>query len=244
MTWIPCRSDPLHRYHRGRIRQKTRGDCFRVERGIDRMTRMGDRTKLELHGQHVVLRPLRVDDAELTLGWRQSDRATLLNRGAASVADQAAWIASRPKTELNFVIQLRSGRPVGMLSLVNIDEVNGRAEPARFLIGDPDSVKGLPVALEALKLLYELVFDQLELHRVYGTVVADNRLMVKWHKSLGMKEEGRLRQHYFIAGRFHDGICIGMMEDEYRTVALPRMNALIGAAAAGTQIVSRSQGTS
>jgi RimJ/RimL family protein N-acetyltransferase len=199
---------------------------------------------MELHGQYVVLRPLRVDDAALTLGWRQSDRATLLNRGAMSVADQAAWIASRPNTELNFVIQLRSGQPVGMLSLVNIDEVNRRSEPARFLIGGPDSVKGLPVAVEAMKLLYELVFDQLELHRVYGTVVADNRLMVKWQKFLGMEEEGRLRQHYFIAGRFHDAICLGMMEDRYRTVALPRINALIGAAAAGTRIVRRSQGNS
>jgi len=183
---------------------------------------------VELLGQYVALRPLRVDDAALTLGWRQSDRATLLNRGATSVAEQAAWIASRPNTELNFVIQLRSGQPVGMLSLVNIDQINRRAEPARFLIGDPDLVKGLPVAVEAMKLLYELVFDQLELHRVYGTVVADNRLMVKWQKFLGMKEEGRLREHYMIGGRYRDAICVGMMEDEYRTVALPRMKALIG----------------
>jgi RimJ/RimL family protein N-acetyltransferase len=166
---------------------------------------------MELHGQYVVLRPLRVGDAELTLGWRESDRASLLNRGATSVAEQAAWIASRPNTELNFVIQLRSGQPVGMLSLVSIDEVNRRAESARFLIGDPDSVKGLPVAVEAMKLLYELVFDELELHRVYGTVVADNRLMIK---------------------------------DEYRAIALPRMNGLIGVAAAGTRIVRSSQGTS
>jgi hypothetical protein len=57
---------------------------------------------MELHGQYVVLRPLRVDDAELTLGWREGDRATLLNRGATSVAEQAAWIAStlmRPTDE-------------------------------------------------------------------------------------------------------------------------------------------------
>ena len=76
---------------------------------------------MELHGQYVVLRPLRVDDAELTLTWRLSDRAELLNTGALSVAEQAEWIASRPKTELNFVIELRSGKPVGMLSLVSID---------------------------------------------------------------------------------------------------------------------------
>ncbi len=191
---------------------------------------------MDLHGQYVVLRPLRVDDAELTLTWRLSDRAALLNTGALSVAEQAEWIASRPKTELNFVIQLRSGQPVGMLSLVAIDEVNRRAEPARFLIGEPDAVRGLPVAVESMKLLYQLAFDQLKLKKIHGTVVDDNRLMLKWHKYLGMKEEGRLRQHYFIGGRFRDAICVGMLEDEYRTVALPRMNALIATVNGGQSV--------
>ena len=160
---------------------------------------------MELCGEYVILRPLRVEDAELTLAWRLSSRAALLNRGATTVAEQADWIASRPATELNFVIELRSGQPVGMLSLVDIDETNRRAEPARFLIA----------------------FDRMNLKRVYGTVVADNPLMLKWQKFLGMKEEGRLRQHYFIGGLFRDAICVGMLEDEYRAVALPRMNALI-----------------
>jgi diamine N-acetyltransferase len=185
---------------------------------------------IELAGRFVVLRPLRVDDAAMTLAWRMSGQAALLNRGAATVAEQAAWITSRPESELNYVIQLRSSVPVGMLSLVNIDLIHRRAEPARFLIGDPDAVKGMPAALEALKLLYELAFDKLGLHRVHGTVVAGNRQMLKWHRYLGMKEEGRLRQHQYIAGRFHDIVCVGMMESEYRTVALPRMNALLRAA--------------
>lgn len=185
---------------------------------------------MELCGQYVVLRPLRVEDAELTLAWRLSDRAALLNRGAATVGEQANWIASRPATELNFVIQLRSGEPVGMLSLVGIDQTNRRAEPARFLIGEPEAVRGMPVAVESMKLLYELAFDHMKLHRVHGTVVADNPKMLRWQKFLGMKEEGRLRQHYLIGGLFRDAICVGMMEDEYRTVALPRMKALIGTA--------------
>lgn len=194
---------------------------------------------MELRGEHVILRPLRAEDAELTLGWRLSDRAALLNRGADSVSAQAEWIASRPSTELNFVIQLRSGQPVGMLSLVAIDEVNRRAEPARFLIGEPEAVRGIPAAVESMKLLYKLAFDQMKLNRVHGTVVADNQLMLRWQKFLGMKEEGRLRQHYFIGGRFRDAICMGMMEDEYRSVALPRMNALIGTANVGQSAKDR-----
>jgi RimJ/RimL family protein N-acetyltransferase len=198
------------------------------------MVRVGIRTMASLEidsllGEHVVLRPLRVEDAELTLRWRQSERAQFLNRGAQSVVDQSAWIASRPKTEMNFVIQLHSGLSVGMLSLVSIDLVNRRAEPARFLIGEPDAVQGIPAAVEAMKLLYRLAFDDLKLHRVYGTVASDNKLMVKWQLFMGMKEEGRLRQHYFIGDRFQDAICLGMMEAEYRTIALPRLNALIGA---------------
>jgi [ribosomal protein S5]-alanine N-acetyltransferase len=188
---------------------------------------------LELYGEYVVLRPLRVEDAELTLAWRHSDRAALLNRGAETVAAQAEWIASRPTTELNFVIELRSGQPVGMLSLVAIDEVNRRAEPARFIIGDPDAVRGLPVAVESMKLLYQFAFDQLKLNKIHGTVVDDNPLMLKWHKYLGMKEEGRLRQHYFLVGAFHDAIYVGMLEDEFRRTMLPRMNALIAATNGG-----------
>ena len=190
----------------------------------------------ELRGDHVVLRPLTVDDAAMTLRWRMSDRANLLNRGATTVEDQAAWIAARPAGEYNFVIELVSGEPVGMLSLVGVDTINRRAEPARFLIGEPDAVRGLPVAVEAMKLLYELAFDELKLHRVHGTIAVDNRLMIKWQKFLGMREEGILRQHYFIGGEYRDAICLALLEDEYRTVALPRMNALIrGAAPAGRE---------
>src|SRR3954471_14687816 len=101
-----------------------------------------------LAGEFVTLRPLREADAELTLSWRLSARAALLNPGAQTVEDQAAWIRGRPDSEFNFVIELADGRPVGMLSLINVDRSNLHAESARFLIGHEDAVKGVPVAVE------------------------------------------------------------------------------------------------
>jgi RimJ/RimL family protein N-acetyltransferase len=80
-----------------------------------------------------------------------------------------------------------------------------------------------------MKLLYQLAFDRLKLVRVYGTVASDNTLMIKWQKYLGMKEEGRLRSHYFLNGKFQDAVCLGILEDEYRRVAEPKMRALIAA---------------
>lgn len=184
---------------------------------------------LTLTGEFVDLVPLTAAHAELTLGWRQSQRAANLNRGAATLEQQADWIAKRPEAEYNFVIRLKNGREVGMVSVSGIDTEHSHCEPGRFLIGDEDAVRGVPAAVEAMKLVYEMVFDQLDLQRIFGTVASDNTLMIKWQKFLGMKEEGRLRKHYFINGHFQDAVWMGMLVDEYRTQALPRMNALIAA---------------
>jgi RimJ/RimL family protein N-acetyltransferase len=181
-------------------------------------------------GEFVDLRRLTQEDASLTLRWRLGRRAVNMNRGAQSLEQQTKWIAGRPDSEYNFIISLKTGIPVGMVSVTGIDAVHRHAEPGRFLIGDEDAVRGIPAAVEAMKLVYQLVFDELKLQRVYGTIASDNVPMMKWQKFLGMKEEGRLRNHYFINGHFQDAVVFGMLIDEYQRVALPRMNSLIAAA--------------
>jgi diamine N-acetyltransferase len=183
-----------------------------------------------LSGEFVNLRPLEVADAELTFHWRSTERARFLHAGARTVEHQADWIAGRPESEYNYVIELVDGRPVGMLSLTGIDRVHGHAEPGRFLIGEEAAVQGIPAAVEATKLLYGLAFDDIGLVRVCGLAAAENTLVVKWQKFMGMREEGRLRNHFFLDGRLQDAIYLGLLVDEYRTTTLPRMNALIGAA--------------
>lgn len=184
-----------------------------------------------LNGRYVTLRPLGVNDAELTQAWRTSGRAFLLNRGAQTVEEQRAWIASRPfdpARELNFLQTLtETGQPVGMISLVDIDLTHKRAEAAHFLIGEEEAVKGKPVALEAVKLLYELAFDTLGLTRLWGPVAEDNKGMIRFHLSFGYKEEARLPRHYFLNGRWQDAIFIGLTEETYRTVTKPKLEALI-----------------
>lgn len=181
----------------------------------------------ELAGEFVVLRPLTVEDAAMTHRWRLSARARRLNGAAASLEDQVRWIASRPPGEFNYVIELVGGPAIGMLSLIDIDLANRRAESARFLIGDEEAAHGAPAAVEAMQLLYGLAFDRLGLERVYGVIEERNHLMVKWQKYLGMKEEGRLRRHFFMDGAFHDAVALSLLADEYRAVALPRMRSLI-----------------
>lgn len=181
-------------------------------------------------GEYINLRPLSVLDAELTLSWRMAERSRNLNPVKSNLDDQRNWIKDRPASEMNFVIELKNNDPVGMLSLVNIDLVNRHAETGRFLIGDEAAVKGVPAAVEAMKLLYKVAFDEIGLLRIYGTIASDNIRMIKWQKYLGMKEEGRMRRHYFINGRWQDAVILGLLVDEARSDSIPRMNVLIAAA--------------
>lgn len=183
-----------------------------------------------LDGEFVTLRPLTVDDAEITHAWRNGTRAVHLNASATTIAQQADWIAGRPASEYNFIIALKDGQPVGMVSLTGIDTAHRHAEPGRFLIGDDDAVRGVPAAVEAMKLVYELAFDTLGLERVHGSIASGNALMIKWQKFMGMTEEGRLRKHFFINGAFQDAVLFGMLADEFKTKARPRMELFIKAA--------------
>ena len=183
----------------------------------------------KVEGIYVNLRPIKASDSEVTFKWRSASRAKLLNSGAPSEEEQKRWILSRPTSEFNYIIELKSGDPIGMLSLIDIDSKNLHAETARFLIGEEGLVKGIPAAVEAMKLLYQIAFDGLKLKRLYGTVASNNKLMIKWQKYLGMKEEGVLRQHYLINNEWQDAIALGLLDSEYFEDALPKMNRLINA---------------
>jgi len=184
----------------------------------------------QLKGNFINLRPISVEDAELTLAWRQSPRAQFLNRGATSLKEQQEWIRSRPESEYNFIIETRKGLSIGTYSLTEIDFANSRAEPGRFIIGNEKAVRGVPAAAEATFLVYRFTFDELGLHRVHGLVAADNTKMIKWQKYLGMNQEGTLKDHYYRSGNFYDAICFGMNVKEYRRKCEPRLNSLVAMA--------------
>lgn len=181
-----------------------------------------------LRGTFVDLIPLTIDDAELTFKWRNLERAQFLNKGSASIDQQRAWIAARPESEINWIITLKqSGVKVGMLSLINININSRNAESARFLIGDEEAVKGIPVAAEAMKILYDFAFTHLNLHKVYGQIAAINKSMIKWQKYLGMKEEGVLREHLMIDDELQDAVIMGILSKEYLT-SKKKFDVLIG----------------
>ncbi len=182
-----------------------------------------------LYGEFATLRELTELDAELTFHWRKSDRAKYLSGTPDSIQGQIAWIKSRPLDEFNFVIlENSSQKPVGMLSLTSIDKFNLNAESSRFLIGDEERCKGLPIAAESMLLLYKFAFEELELHRIYGYISSENIQMIKWQKYMGMKLEGIWRDHIKSGnGTFVDAHMFGINKVEFETIAKVKLQSFL-----------------
>jgi RimJ/RimL family protein N-acetyltransferase len=180
-----------------------------------------------LKGEIATLRPLSVDDAEVTFAWRCSPRARLLQRGATTLEEQRAWISSRLKTsELNFIIEFQ-GRAVGMIALLDINHLHKSVQMGRLLIGEEEFVGKAPVAFEADLMLCDHAFDVLKMHKIYGDILEENHGMLKTRFYLGYRQDGVLRDHYCYDGVFKSTVAVSLLEDEFRKVCRPKLVSLI-----------------
>lgn len=180
-----------------------------------------------LNGNIVRLRPLVEDDAEITLRWRQSDRARFLKRTPKTVQQQREWIVSRATLgDLNFVIEYL-GTPVGAISIVDINREYRRCEMGRELIGEREIAGTAPVVWETELLLCDYIFGELGMHQIHGDVMVENTGMIKVRMYLGYHQDGILRDFYVYDGIYKDTVLLSLMDSEYQSVCRPTLKRLI-----------------
>lgn len=113
------------------------------------------------------------------------------------------------------IIDKESERPIGITSLIQIDFKNRNAE-CIIDIGEKDYWrKGY--GTEALKLLLDYSFLEVNLHRVSLRVFSFNEKAIKMYEKIGFKHEGISRDCIFREGKWNDIIHMGILQREYVT---------------------------
>lgn len=69
-------------------------------------------------------------------------------------------------------------------------------------------------ATEATAALIEYGFNEMKLHRISASCIAENRASARVLSKLGTREEGRLRENKFFKGRWWDTRIFGLLKDE------------------------------
>lgn len=172
------------------------------------------------HGS-VYLRPAERADIPLFVAWINDHRTsrTLGFRAPMSIPMEESWfermLADQGKTAYMFTVcLLADDRPIGSVSLFDLDLVNGSAGLG-ILIGEPGD-RGRGHGTDTLEALVAFGFANLRLERIWLDVFDFNPGARRVYERVGFKHEGVLRNAIFREGRFFDDHRMAMLSGEWR----------------------------
>ena len=112
----------------------------------------------------------------------------------------------------NFAIEFE-GQHVGGAGFGSINGRNAGAEVGLF-IGPPELWdRGL--GYDTLRTLLRFGFEQMNLHRIYLRVYADNSRAISLYEKAGFRHEGRWRQAEYRHGLYYDILWMSILRSEW-----------------------------
>lgn len=174
-----------------------------------------------LYGARIMLREYRPQDLPYMRAWVNNPAIT------SSLSDVFLYPHTLQETEQflqramegeeshrGFVLAHRDTEAyIGQIDLFEIDWKNRTAEMG-IVIADPAD-HGRGYGREAIGVLQQFVFHELNLHRLQLEVHEDNAAALACYRHCGFREEGRLRQRHYRHGRYTDLVLMGILRMEY-----------------------------
>ncbi len=186
---------------------------------------MTERPIRGMRGEHVYLRPLEPEDADLVHRWYEDTRIqTLMGDPPMSLAGRRQRYEESVKGDgahtFRFVIcLLDDDRAIGRTDIFEIDRQNGSCAFG-ITIGQPD-LWGKGLGTDAVNAVADFAFGQLRMERVWLDTDDHNVRAQAAYRKAGFAEEGRFRHAFYQDGRWTDDIRMAMLREDWE--ALPRL---------------------
>ena len=151
--------------------------------------KLPDKTYLELGRRDLVLRTLTEEDSELVYQWRRDYAEYFFSPGPSSTEAQRKWFRKYKNVPEDIVFMIeRRERPVGMVSLYEIDLEESQGAFGRFLV--TADVRGQGVGKQAARYVVDFA-RTLGLSKLYLSTSTKNVAAVKLYEDMGFKEQSR-----------------------------------------------------
>jgi methionyl-tRNA formyltransferase len=177
----------------------------------------GEKSKDEfIQSENIRLLPLQKKDSDLLDDWNLD---TVLpfgdsNYGPNSGENQGAWIERMMTKRSDLIIfaieEMEHSKPIGTCSLHNINWRN-RSSEVQVRIKDSEYFSQ-SYEIEAVNLLCDFGFDDLNLHRVYLHIFADNKNAIRAYEQIGFVKEGCHKEPAFSDGSWRDILYMSKIE--------------------------------
>jgi len=164
----------------------------------------------------IYLRELSLADINTLNEWRNNKR-TIDYLGAnfryVDIAIDTKWYENYQQNRMSnirlAVCCKETSQVLGAVYLLNIDWLNRNAEFAIWL--GEENVRGQGVGNQATALALEHAFLDLNLHKVYLTVLETNKAAIGLYKKVGFKEEGTLVDAVYKNGKYMNMIAMAII---------------------------------
>jgi len=123
------------------------------------------------------------------------------------------------------VYSKRLKKYVGMYSIINIDEKNGRAELGSIWYGK--EAQGKEINTEATYLMLKYLFEDLKYRRIEWKCDNENIASKKAAVKLGFVYEGLFRKHMIVKDKNRDTAWYSIIDDEWNEVKNNYINNLL-----------------
>jgi len=111
------------------------------------------------------------------------------------------------------ILDKKTGKYIGNVNLTSIHPINRSAEFSIF-IGDK-SYWSKGCGSEATVAMVEHGFNDLNLNRIYLTVLENNKRAIKTYNRIGFKKEGILKEAVYKNSRFHNVILMSVLKKDF-----------------------------
>lgn len=173
-----------------------------------------------LMGRNVKLDSLDVADMATLSSWfndveflRFYDMVPAIPKSQKEIINLLEYYESSEAKQIFAIRQLDSNKIIGVAGFDDILWANGVA--TTFIgIGDEGS-KGKGLGKEAMKLLLDFGFNELNFHRIQLNVISYNDAAIGLYEKAGFKKEGTYREFIYRDGNRYDLYLYGMLKKEY-----------------------------
>ncbi len=172
-----------------------------------------------LKRNNIVLRPLKQDDWSLFYQWRNQVtyiKNTKSFRLPKTEGMEKEWVESAmlDKSDCNLILMIEvDGISIGFIQLSGIDWLSRNCYLGIAIC--EDGKKGKGYGRDAMTLILDYAFRNMNMHKVSLEVTAFNQNAIHLYKTLGFNEEGILKEHYFWDNEYHDVHLFGLLKREY-----------------------------
>ena len=171
-----------------------------------------------IKGKKIQLVPLEKEDLAKSRSWVNDEilSSRMLRVLPVTQVEQEKWYQDIIQSSSKIVFAIKTldhDKHVGNTGLYHIDWIHRRSE-FWILIGEEDYT-GQGIGTEVLSLMKRYTFNNLNLNKLYLNVGTDNKEAIDLYKKLNFVQEGILREHYYIEGKYLDIITMAILRKDF-----------------------------